>query len=222
VEISEVRVKLVRDDTERLRAFCSITLDDVFVVRDLKVIEGIKGPFVAMPSRKLADRCPKCGGKNHLRARHCNECGTRLRDDRAPRDAQGRVKLHADVAHPINTACRERIQEEVIQAYQAEAKQAEEEGYEPRRVDADDFLISDYEDPFAEPVESSPPAAAPQAETRRDVREEHPRSKRDTQDKPPSRRSRQRKEDERAPSHSTISQDSSEEAGDDDFASGIL
>src|SRR6266542_92055 len=118
VEITEVRIKLMEDNNERLLAFCSVTFDDAFVVRDLKIIEGAKGSFVAMPSRKLTDRCPKCGCKNHLRARFCNNCGGKLDEDRATRDADGRVKLHADIAHPINSACREVIQSAVIKAFQ--------------------------------------------------------------------------------------------------------
>src|SRR5215813_8578070 len=78
VEITEVRIKLMEEAGERLQAFCSITFDDCFVVRDLKIIEGANGPFVAMPSRKLTSHCPQCGAKNHLRANHCNECGQRL------------------------------------------------------------------------------------------------------------------------------------------------
>ena len=59
--ITEVRIKLMEDnnENERLQAFCSVTFDDAFVVRDLKIIEGTKGSFVAMPSRKLTDRCPQ-------------------------------------------------------------------------------------------------------------------------------------------------------------------
>ena len=53
MEITEVRVKLMDEPGERLQAFCSITFDDAFVVRDLKIIGGATGPFVAMPSRKL-------------------------------------------------------------------------------------------------------------------------------------------------------------------------
>ena len=68
MNITEVRVKLTEAKKNRLQAFCSITIDNDFVVRDLKVIEGHKGAFIAMPSRKLTDRCPKCGGKNHIMA----------------------------------------------------------------------------------------------------------------------------------------------------------
>ena len=116
--ITEVRIKLMEDgsENERLQAFCSVTFADAFVVRDLKIIEGTKGSFVAMPSRKLTDRCQQCGCKNHLRARFCNQCGGKLDENRATRDADGRVKLHADIAHPINSACREVIQTAVLKA----------------------------------------------------------------------------------------------------------
>ena len=68
MEITEVRVKLTPAKKAKLRAFCSITNDHNFVIRDLKVIEGSKGAFVAMPSRKLMSRCG-CGSKNHWQAR---------------------------------------------------------------------------------------------------------------------------------------------------------
>lgn len=127
--ITEVRIKLVEDNNERLQAFCSVTFDNAFVVRDLKIIEGTKGSFVAMPSRKLTDRCPQCGCKNHLRARHCNQCGQKLDENRAIRDADGRAKLHADIAHPINSACREVIQSAVLKAYQEERERSKQPGY---------------------------------------------------------------------------------------------
>ena len=127
--ITEVRIKLMEDNNERLQAFCSVTFDDAFVVRDLKIIEGTKGSFVAMPSRKLTDRCAHCGCKNHLRARFCNQCGGKLDEDRAIRDADGRAKLHADIAHPINSACREVIQTAVIKAYQEEKERSKQPGY---------------------------------------------------------------------------------------------
>jgi stage V sporulation protein G len=129
VVITEVRIKLMEDNNERLQAFCSVTFDDAFVVRDLKIIEGTKGSFVAMPSRKLTDRCPKCGCKNHLRARYCNQCGQKLDEDRATRDADGRAKLHADIAHPINSGCREVIQTAVLKAYQDERERSKQPGY---------------------------------------------------------------------------------------------
>jgi stage V sporulation protein G len=145
VVITEVRIKLMDDsnENERLQAFCSVTFDDAYVVRDLKIIEGTKGSFVAMPSRKLTDRCPGCGSKNHLRARFCNQCGGKLDEDRATRDADGRVKLHADIAHPINSACREVIQSAVLRAFQAEKERSKQPGY----VCTYDDYDSDYDGP---------------------------------------------------------------------------
>jgi len=78
VEITEVRVKLVDATADRLQAFCTITLGREFVVRDLRIIQGQRGPFVAMPSRKLMGKCPSCYTKNEVRARYCNGCGARL------------------------------------------------------------------------------------------------------------------------------------------------
>lgn len=146
--ITEVRIKLMEDNNERLQAFCSVTFDDAFVIRDLKIIEGTKGSFVAMPSRKLTDRCPQCGTKNHLRSRHCNQCGGRLNEDRATRDTQGRAKLHADIAHPINSGCREIIQKAVLKSYQEEKDRSKQPGYACRYDDYD----GDYEEGFSQIV----------------------------------------------------------------------
>ncbi len=129
MEITEVRVKLMEEPGERLQAFCSITFDDAFVVRDLKIIEGATGPFVAMPSRKLTAHCPHCGCKNHMRAGYCNQCGTRLKEQLAAKDDEGRAKLYADIAHPINSECREMIQQRVIAAYEEERRRAQLPGY---------------------------------------------------------------------------------------------
>ena len=129
MEITEVRIKLMDDPQERLQAFCSITFDFCFVIRDLKIIEGAKGSFVAMPSRKLTDRCPQCNTKNCLRALHCNQCGARLQEDRALKDDDGRAKLYADIAHPINSRCREMIQNRVLHAYEEELVRAQQPGY---------------------------------------------------------------------------------------------
>jgi stage V sporulation protein G len=145
VVITEVRIKLMEDNSEneRLQAFCSVTFDNAYVVRDLKIIEGAKGSFVAMPSRKLTDRCPGCGCKNHLRARFCNSCGSKLDEDRATRDADGRVKLHADIAHPINSGCREIIQTAVLKAFNMEKEKSKQPGY----VCTYDDYDSDYDPP---------------------------------------------------------------------------
>ncbi|MBW8001066.1 MAG: stage V sporulation protein G [Planctomycetes bacterium] len=135
MEISEVRVKLIDNKDDRLKAFCSITMDNEFVVRDIKIIEGTNGYFVAMPSRKMSDHCEKCGGKNHLRAKFCNNCGGSLPEERAKKDVKGRMKLHADIAHPINAACRQRIQDQVTVAFKSEFEKSQEPGYKPVEFD---------------------------------------------------------------------------------------
>jgi stage V sporulation protein G len=144
VEITEVRIKLMEEGGERLQAFCSITFDNCFVIRDLKIIEGANGPFVAMPSRKLTSHCQQCGAKNHLRAAFCNDCGHKLDPNRAAMDDEGRAKLYADIAHPINSACREMIQERVIREFQEEQERAKQPGYVSRY---DDFDVDDYVPP---------------------------------------------------------------------------
>jgi stage V sporulation protein G len=154
LDITEVRVKLADYHDDKLHAFASITIDNQFVIRDLKIIEGANGVFVAMPSRKLTGRCARCGGKNHLRARFCNDCGSR---QPAPRTDGGRTKLHADIAHPIDPVCREQIENEVVRVYEEELELARKAGRVPEsffttrvtgrratgRVSANDSTIED-------------------------------------------------------------------------------
>jgi len=158
VEITEVRIKLMEEPGERLKAFCSITFDDCFVVRDLKIIEGTSGPFVAMPSRKLTSHCQRCGMKNHLRAGYCNQCGAKQEEGRAPKDADGRAKLYADIAHPINSDCREMIQERVIHEYFSEIELAKQPGYVSRY---DDFDFEYAEASRPKPARFDPPHGKP-------------------------------------------------------------
>ncbi|MBM4041073.1 MAG: stage V sporulation protein G [Planctomycetes bacterium] len=161
MEVSEVRIKLAGDRDDKLRAFCTLTFDNCFVVRDIKIIRGTRGPFVAMPSRKLTDLCPKCRGKNHLRARFCNECGHRLSPDRAARDATGRAKLHADIAHPIHREYRGYLEGIILHAYGGELERSKQPGYQPPA----DVLHDAGEDYFddGEPPEAgrTPPPAKP-------------------------------------------------------------
>ncbi len=89
MQITDVRVRKVTKEG-KMRAVVSITIDDEFVVHDIKVIEGDKGLFIAMPSRKASD------GE------------------------------YRDVAHPINSATRERIQSLILEKYAA-AEDAPEE-----------------------------------------------------------------------------------------------
>ncbi len=118
-------------------------MDNEFVVRDIKIIEGTNGYFVAMPSRKMSDHCEKCGSKNHLRARYCNNCGSILNIERAKKDFKGRMKLHADIAHPINALCRQKIQDSVVNAFHSEVEKSKLPGNQPVELDQPDDEIPD-------------------------------------------------------------------------------
>lgn len=164
MEITEVRVKLVDHPGERLRGFCTITFANAFVVRDVKIIEGPRGLFVAMPSRKVHDRCPHCGGKNHLRASYCNDCGKSLpHTQRVANDGQPPARLHTDVAHPINQRCRALIESRVIEEYEAERKRAERPDYRPPNIDDDDDY---FDEERAVPARSPTTPPAPPARRR--------------------------------------------------------
>lgn len=55
MKISDVRIRLVNKEDNKLKAVASITIDDCFVIHDIKVIEANEGAFIAMPSRKTND-----------------------------------------------------------------------------------------------------------------------------------------------------------------------
>lgn len=90
MQITDVRVRKVARDG-KMKAIVSITLDDEFVVHDIKVIEGEKGLFIAMPSRRTAD------GE------------------------------YRDIAHPINSGTRDRIQQIILDEYERAAAEPAEE-----------------------------------------------------------------------------------------------
>ena len=78
-----------------------------------------------------------------MRARFCNECGSKLEEWRALREENGRVKLHADIAHPINSRCRLSIQDVVLKAYHRELELSKYPGY----VCSYDWFKDDTDDP---------------------------------------------------------------------------
>ncbi|MDD5936707.1 MAG: septation regulator SpoVG [Clostridiales bacterium] len=87
MQITDVRVRKVSKDG-KMKAVVSITLDNEFVVHDIKVIEGEKGLFIAMPSRKAGD------GE------------------------------YRDIAHPINSETRDKIQSIILEKYELAALEA--------------------------------------------------------------------------------------------------
>jgi stage V sporulation protein G len=215
VEISEVKVKLMRDRADRLKAFCSVTIDREFVIRDLKIIEGTKGMFVAMPSRKITDKCPTCGAKNHLRAKFCNECGGRLNENRAGKDAEGRAKLHADIAHPINSACRERMQKKIVDAYHDELELSKRPDYSPKY---DDELEDDY-------FHEAPHEGASRTEGRsEEPRQDEPRHEEPQQEEPQQEEPQQEEPQQEEPRQEEAEPQESggRETGEDSFSAGIF
>lgn len=151
MQLTEVRIKLCDGNFGRLKAFCSLTFDHAFVVRDVKLIDGNEGLFLAMPARKLSDHCARCGEKNHLRARFCSNCGLRLDENRVQRyhaaHGAARVKLHADIAHPIHADCRKDIEQQVLGAYHDEIEKSKQPGYVPPSLDGEDTDFYDLPTP---------------------------------------------------------------------------
>lgn len=131
MQITEVRIKLLprSNGAEKLRAFCTVTLDNEFVIRDLKIIEGARGAFIAMPSRKLMEKCSACGQKNAARSRFCNDCGASLRRSRPHRAMDGRERLYVDVAHPINAAARAKLHKRILEEFRSEEERAASGNY---------------------------------------------------------------------------------------------
>jgi len=89
MQITDVRVRKVNKEG-KMKAVVSITLDTEFVVHDIKVIEGEKGLFIAMPSRKAGD------GE------------------------------YRDIAHPINSETRDKIQKIILESYAIASEENEE------------------------------------------------------------------------------------------------
>ena len=124
MEITEVRVFLKESPDKKLKAYATVTFESAFVVRNIKVIEGTNGLFIAMPSRKVKTPCPKCGFRVEARSKYCNQCAAQLpavaRPAGGEHDADGTQSEHRDIAHPITQAFRDYLQKKVLEGYEAE------------------------------------------------------------------------------------------------------
>jgi len=123
MEITEARVVLKDSPDKKLKAYVTVTFDNAFVVRNIKVIEGTGGLFIAMPSRKIKQPCPKCNFKNEVRSKFCNQCAAQLPMSARPTgpDTTGSAQLeHKDIAHPITQPFREYLQKRILEAYEQE------------------------------------------------------------------------------------------------------
>ncbi len=122
MEITEVRIFLKDSPDKKLKAYATVTFDNAFVVRNIKVIEGTKGVFIAMPSRKIKQPCPKCNFKNEARSKYCNQCGGQLPFVSVPvgQEAMSVSNEQKDIAHPITQSFRDCLQKKVLEAFEQE------------------------------------------------------------------------------------------------------
>lgn len=137
MEITEARVILKDSPDKKLKAYATVTFDNAFVVRNIKVIEGPTGLFIAMPSRKVKQSCPKCNFKNEVRSKYCNQCGAQLpmtpvmsRSLFQENTPEAQLE-HKDIAHPITQAFREYLQKKILDEYEREKERS---GSEPQRA----------------------------------------------------------------------------------------
>ncbi len=116
MQITEVKIRPVKHcSKEKLRAFASIIFDNCFAVKEIKIIDGENGHFVAMPSRKAMSKCPKCYHRNASNSKFCNACGEEITISNKNKFDNHRIFM--DIAHPINVECREMIHKAIIDEY---------------------------------------------------------------------------------------------------------
>ena len=122
MEITEIRVFLKEGQDKKLKAYTTVTFDNAFVVRNIKVIQGSSGLFIAMPSRKMKSPCPKCNFKNEVGSKYCNQCGASIPIHDEPISAADidTKSEHRDIAHPVTQQFREYLQSKILDAYRKE------------------------------------------------------------------------------------------------------
>jgi stage V sporulation protein G len=124
MEITEVRIFLKDSHEKKLKAYATVTFDNAFVVRNIKVIEGGGGCFIAMPSRKIKSACPKCGYRNEIKSKYCNQCAAQIpvivRPSTTEQEGEGAQSEHRDIAHPITQIFRDCLQKRILEAYESE------------------------------------------------------------------------------------------------------
>lgn len=123
MEVTETRVFLKEGADKKLKAYATVTFDNAFVVRNIKIIQGLDGLFIAMPSRKLKISCTSCYNKNDVGSAYCNKCGKTLPTGHdVPTDEPASREQHRDIAHPITKSFREYLEAKVLDAYQQETQ----------------------------------------------------------------------------------------------------
>ncbi len=122
MKITEIRVVPREGQDKKLQAYATVTFDNCFVVRNIKVIQGNSGLFIAMPSRKMRYICSKCRAKYEMGAKFCSQCGTALSFKSAVEASEDAKSEHRDIAHPVTQEFRDYLQNEILKAYQEETK----------------------------------------------------------------------------------------------------
>lgn len=121
MEITEIRIFPKEGQDKKLKAYVTVTFDNVFVVRNIKVIQGSDALFIAMPSRKLKSACPRCGFKNEAGSRFCNHCAGEIPANMGQVNVPDAKVDHRDIAHPVTQEFREYLQKRILDAYKKEA-----------------------------------------------------------------------------------------------------
>ncbi|NOZ64839.1 MAG: hypothetical protein GXO71_07980 [Caldiserica bacterium] len=154
MEITDVRVRLASRKRDKVKAFASVTFDSCFVVRNIRLIEGNNGLFLAMPSEEARKSCPQCTSRIPWSSRFCPRCGAHLGDNAVVTSAKQGSR---DLAHPINQETREYITSKVIEAYNeilAEAPPLSEEVEETEKVEEKEKIEEVIEEVKSEDEES--------------------------------------------------------------------
>jgi stage V sporulation protein G len=120
MEITEIRIFPKEGQDKKLKAYTTVTFDNAFVVRNIKVIQGANALFIAMPSRKNKAPCPKCNFKNEVGSKFCNQCGATIHSNESRSTSPGTKTEHRDIAHPITQQFREYLQTKILEAYKKE------------------------------------------------------------------------------------------------------
>jgi DNA-binding cell septation regulator SpoVG len=110
----------------RLHAFAAVTLADVLVIRDIRVLARDDGTyFLSLPSAPVHAPCPDCRRQAPLKAVFCPHCGRRIGPRAAPPDERGRARLYRDTCFPIRADFRMALEAAVLEAFAAWAEAGE-------------------------------------------------------------------------------------------------
>ena len=124
MQITNIQIHLIPENKNNLLGFAVIEFDHCFIIKDVKILNGSKGMFVGMPSKKICDRCPKCHSKNPLISRFCGNCAYSLGEYR--HDASSNPSVHADIAHPVTNEFRLYLEELILNEYNYQLQREKE------------------------------------------------------------------------------------------------